>query len=259
MNRLPASLLLALIALFASACTLDLGAAATATPSLEATFPPPMAPVATQAPAVTIVVTQVSQVAVTQVAQIAVTQVAVFSTSAPVITCTTVPTGWLPYVIVPGDTLGILAILTFSSVTDLASANCITNPDLIYVDQTIYVPQAPGTFLPTAIPNATNLPVVDNILIEPAVVMNGIYTVTAGQVTVRAGTIANATSVTFYIAPIGVASTPTVIGTDNNLADGATATLQIGTAPIQANVWAIASGPNGEQLTSNPILVQANM
>lgn len=257
MNRMHYALLMVLAAFFSSACTLD-ASITTPTSTFQPTFPPPLPPSETPQPAVTIVVTEVAQVSVTQV--IAVTQAAVVVAPAT-ITCTAVPAGWQPYTVVAGDTLGALAILTFTSIADLTAANCITNPDLIYAGQVLYVPQTPGTFLPTAVIDGSmaGRPTVDNILIEPSIVMNGTYTVTPGQVTVRAGTIADATSVTFYMAPTGTASTPTVIGTDNNLADGASATLEIGTAPLQANVWAIASGATGLQTTSNPILVQANM
>lgn len=244
------------IVLLACACTLDGSGAPTPTVTLLATFPPPAAPIATEPPPVTVVVTQV-----TEVAQIAVTQVVAVNAAPPAVITTTCaqPTGWLPYTVVAGDTLGVLAISTFTSVAELATANCVTNPDLIYVGQTLYIPRAPGTFLPTPIADGENLPTIDNILVEPAIVMTGVYTVTPGQVTVRAGSTSGAASVTFYTAPTGVESAPVVIGTDTNLADGATAVWQVSVAPQQANVWAIATGANGEQVTSEPILVQSNM
>ena len=265
MDRLRYALVTLVAAMLASACTLDVGTLPTPTLTQQATFPPPVAPATSEPPDVTIAVTQV---AVTQVAQIAVTQivatqapqVAVITTAVPTFnpSCA-VPSGWVPYVVVPGDTLGALSILAFTTIADLANANCITNADLIYVGQTLYLPQTPGTFLPTPVVNSATAPTINNILVEPSVVMNGIYTVTSGQVTVRAGNVANAASVTFYSAPTGAASTPTTIGTDTNLTDGATATFEIGTTPLQANVWAIATSATGEQVTSEPILIQANM
>jgi LysM repeat protein len=264
MTGKTALLLLAVAALLASACTLDGSGAPTPTFTLLATFPPAVAPTSTPELAVTVVVTQVTevaQIAVTQVGvtQVGVTQVAVVNPAPVVSVNCTAPTGWLPYTVVAGDTLGMLAISTFTSVAELASANCVTNPDLIYVGQTLYIPRTPGTFLPTPIVDGANVPTIDNILVEPAIVMSGIYTVTPGEVTVRASSVSNATSVTFYTAPTGAESTPVVIGTDNNLTDGATAVWQVSTAPQQANVWAIASSATGEQVTSEPILVQANI
>lgn len=260
MTRKISLLLFAVAALLASACTLDGSAAPTPTFTLLATFPPPVAPTDTPELAVTVVVTQVTEVAQIAVTQVGVTQVAVVNPVAPAVNvnCTT-PAGWLPYTVVAGDTLGTLAITTFTSVAELVSANCIANPDLIYVGQTLHVPRTPGTFLPTPIVDGTNVPTIDNILVEPAIVMSGIYTVTPGQVTVRASSISNATSVTFYTAPTGVESTPVVIGTDTNLADGATVVWQVSNQPQEANVWAIASSATNVQITSEPILVQVNM
>lgn len=260
--------------LFASACTLDGSAGVTVgTPTftLLATFPPPVAAdesaVTAEAPPA-IVVTAVTEIAqVTQVEPVvAVTQVV--ATPAPIAQNVIVPTqdpncvppaGWQPYTVVVGDTLGTLAIRTFSSVAELATANCIVTPDLIYTGQTLYVPRAPGAFVPTAILDGTDVPTINNMLVEPSMVMNAIFTVTPGEVTVRAGAVENAVSVTFYMAPIGTESTPEVLGEDTDLTDGATVTWQVGTVPLQANVWAIATDASGRQVTSEPILVQANM
>jgi LysM repeat protein len=267
MNRMPYVIIIALAMLIVSACTLDGGAALpTPTYTLLATFPPPVAP-DTPAPAVT-AVTEVAQVVITEVepvVQVGVTQVAVTQVAAvndivptPDPTCTP-PAGWQPYIVVAGDTLGVLAISTFTSVADLVTANCIANPDLIYAGQTLYVPRTPGTFLPAPITDGVDVPTIDNMLVEPSMVMNATYTVTPGIVTVRAGAVENAASVTFYMAPIGAESTPVVLGEDTNLTDGATTTWEIGTVPLRANVWAIATDVASRLVTSEPILVQANM
>ena len=259
---------------FASACTLDGSVdvlVGTPTNTLLATFPPPIAAEATPIVVVT-AVTEVAQVAVTQVQPIVgVTQVAVTQVVAtPVMVAQSVivptqdpnctpPAGWQPYIVVAGDTLGVLSIRTFSSVAELVSANCIVTPDLIYSEQTLYLPRAPGAFVPTAILDGVNVPTIDNMLVEPSMVMNATYTVTPGVVTVRAGAVENAVSVTFYMAPTGAASTPVVLGEDTILTDGAAVTWEVGTVPLQANVWAIATDASSQQVTSEPILVQANM
>jgi LysM repeat protein len=214
-------------------------------------------------------VTEVAQIVVTEVEpviQVGVTQVVVTPAfvAQNVVAPTTdpncaAPAGWTPYTVVAGDTLGTLAIRTFSSVAELVSANCIATPDLIYAGQTLYLPRTPGTFVPTAILDGVDVPTINNMLVEPSIVMNATFTVTPGIVTVRADAVENATSVTFYMAPTGAESTPVVLGEDVNLTDGATVTWEVGTTPMQANVWAIATNASGQQVTSEPILVQANM
>jgi hypothetical protein len=260
--------------LFANACTLDGSvdvSVGTPTFTLLATFPPPVEPEDTAVVAVT-AVTQVATAVITQIQPVVgVTQVAVTQVVATPVTVAqsvvvptqdpncTPPAGWLPYTVVAGDTLGGLSILTFSTIAELATGNCVVTPDLIYAGQTLYLPRTPGTFLPTAIVDGEDVPTIDNILVEPSMVMNAIYTVTPGVVTARAGAVENAMSVSFFMAPTGETSTPVILGEDRNLTDGATVTWEVGTVPLQANVWAIATDASGRQVTSEPILVQANM
>ncbi len=56
-----------------------------------------------------------------------------------------VPNGWVPYTIQSGDTLATIAQRYNLTVQQLASANCMQNPDLIYADQVIAVPPTPLT------------------------------------------------------------------------------------------------------------------
>ncbi|MBE2267154.1 MAG: LysM peptidoglycan-binding domain-containing protein [Anaerolinea sp.] len=53
------------------------------------------------------------------------------------------PPGWLLYTVESGDTLSLLSVQTNTAVTDLATANCITDTDTLYVGQVIYVPTTP--------------------------------------------------------------------------------------------------------------------
>lgn len=53
------------------------------------------------------------------------------------------PAGWVAYVIEPGDTLGVLAEATGTTVDALVRANCLTDASRINVGQTIYLPVDP--------------------------------------------------------------------------------------------------------------------
>lgn len=51
-----------------------------------------------------------------------------------------VPNGWVPYTIQNGDTIGTIATAYGIDVNQFIAANCLVNPDLVYVGQIIYVP-----------------------------------------------------------------------------------------------------------------------
>jgi nucleoid-associated protein YgaU len=51
-----------------------------------------------------------------------------------------VPNGWTAYTVQPGDTLAAIAAAYGLTADQLARANCLPNPDLIYVGQVIAVP-----------------------------------------------------------------------------------------------------------------------
>ncbi len=50
------------------------------------------------------------------------------------------PNGWIAYTIQSGDTLAVIAAGYNLTAQDLAAANCMANPDLIYAGQVIAVP-----------------------------------------------------------------------------------------------------------------------
>ncbi|WP_141981005.1 GH25 family lysozyme [Saccharothrix saharensis] len=54
------------------------------------------------------------------------------------------PSGWVPYVIQPGDTLSGIAARTGTTVAELASRNGIADPDRIYAGKTILIPGGAG-------------------------------------------------------------------------------------------------------------------
>ncbi len=51
-----------------------------------------------------------------------------------------VPNGWVPYTIQSGETLATIAAAYNLTVQQLAAANCLDNPDMIYAGQIIAVP-----------------------------------------------------------------------------------------------------------------------
>lgn len=53
------------------------------------------------------------------------------------------PPGWITYTVESGDSMGLLAQQTDSSIPELTQANCLDNADQIYVGQVLYLPRAP--------------------------------------------------------------------------------------------------------------------
>ena len=54
-----------------------------------------------------------------------------------------IPPGWVTYTVEPGDSMGLLADQTDSSIAELTQANCLDNADQIFVGQLLYVPRTP--------------------------------------------------------------------------------------------------------------------
>lgn len=57
--------------------------------------------------------------------------------------CPTTPAGWIPYTVEAGDSLGLLAIQTDSTIDELVQGNCMDNADALLIDTVIYVPRQP--------------------------------------------------------------------------------------------------------------------
>jgi LysM repeat protein len=62
---------------------------------------------------------------------------------------------WEIYTIVAGDTLSSLALRTNATVAELMTANCLSDPNLIQVGQTLVVPRPPDPITATPPPTAT--------------------------------------------------------------------------------------------------------
>jgi hypothetical protein len=185
----------------------------------------------------------------------------------------TVRSDWQPYTIQAGDTIGVLAINTSTAIEDIVIGNCLTNPDIIEVGQVVYVPRQPSNFVQpvaaaavavasTPLPNVTQTdttqPAIGFVLVEPALVEGGRFLVAPGTITIRAQGVSNAASVNFFMSPIGTTAQPTLLGTDDNMADGAIIQWTLSNTPLQANFWAVATSPGGLQVSTDPILVSNN-
>lgn len=53
------------------------------------------------------------------------------------------PTGWIQYTIEAGDSLGALAQDTGTTMQDIITANCLSDPDTLFTGQVIYLPTLP--------------------------------------------------------------------------------------------------------------------
>jgi len=173
---------------------------------------------------------------------------------------------WIAYRVLPGDTLGTIAARAATTIATLTQANCLSNPNYIEVGWTIYVPRVPMTVTPgtpgtvvasvtpgggpTALP-----PAIQTLLIQPAIVQNQQYYVIPGAVTLIAQGVTNATKVTFYSAPTSTIVTPTELGTDTNLADGAAITWNVPNENLSLQLWAVATNSANQTARTPPIVI----
>ncbi len=177
-------------------------------------------------------------------------------------------TDWIAYRVLPGDTLGTIAARATTTAAILTQANCLSNPNYIEVGWTIYVPRVPmtvtpgtpgtGTIVASVTPGGapTGLPpAIQTILIQPAIVQNQQYYVVPGVVTLIAQGVANATKVTFYSAPTTTIVTPTELGSDTNLADGAAITWNVPDENLSLQLWAVATNSTNQTARTPAIVI----
>ena len=77
--------------------------------------------------------------------------VAVIQSPNSSVTCIA-PIGWVPYRVLPGETLFEIAQATGTTVGVLRAANCLTDANLIVAGSTIYVPRPVTAGVPTVAP-----------------------------------------------------------------------------------------------------------
>ena len=54
-----------------------------------------------------------------------------------------VPGNWVQYTVEDGDSLGVLATATGTTIQNIVSANCLNDPDTLFTGQVIYLPTSP--------------------------------------------------------------------------------------------------------------------
>jgi hypothetical protein len=142
-------------------------------------------------------------------------------------------TGWPVYTVVAGDTLGVIAQRSGSTVAQLATANCLSNAELIYVGQKLYVPRLPVTLTPTsagtpftpqtAVPTQDlDAPIItQNLTVQPYWLDSSNRATTySDTIRISLGEVLNADTVKFYVNdPNG--SSLIYIGEDVDPWDGA--------------------------------------
>lgn len=141
------------------------------------------------------------------------------STSGGTTACV-IRTDWQIYTVVSGDTLSSIARRANSTVNQLASANCISDPSRISVGQSLRVPAQP--IPPTQAPSQNQQ--VGRIYTNIQLPVNGSVNVLPANQTVRLewleASFVGLSSVEFVYVPRGTTQIIS-IGVDNYLADGA--------------------------------------
>lgn len=139
-------------------------------------------------------------------------------------------TAWPVYTVIDGDILSLLAERCGTSVQALVTANCLSNPELIYIGQKLYVPVLPAP-LPTNTPQATLTPIPttdpnqpifkDSLTVQPFWMDSNNRAVTNSEtVRLNTGEVLNATRVVFYVDDPGGGADISV-GQDDDPWDGA--------------------------------------
>lgn len=151
--RIPVMFLTALLLLLTSACNLS---AETEKMTLEST---PIAQEPTQTPFPTLTVRDTATPA---------------PTTSPAPTTCSPRTDWISYSVVSGDTLGSLARRTNSTISQLAAANCLDDPDRLRTGQRLYLPRVPvAEDPPTVSPTDESTTTADPVEVAPVLRFDG--------------------------------------------------------------------------------------
>lgn len=149
-----------------------------------------------------------------------------------------IPFGWQPYTIRAGDTLGLLAEQSNTTIEILQNGNCLPNAELIYIGQQIYLPPV-GVVLPTStststvlspLPTSTNTPanlggdppaVLPEIVVRPTITRDDGVLVTLQQsIALDVGVVTDADRVVYLAQTSPSDPSPVQIGVDDDPFDG---------------------------------------
>ncbi len=169
-----------------------------------------------------------------------------------------VPSGWYAYNVAAGDTLGIIAVTIGSTITEIQNGNCLTNADIIYVGQVLYLPRLPNVVISTTFPTATSaqtqvpvatssLPVFTQLLrVTPTQLRNdGASVTTTRQIILDVGVVNNATSVQYLAGTSATDQNPVVVHIDSNPSDGTAANYTMADFDDELFFIVIAQNANG--------------
>lgn len=141
------------------------------------------APQATPSPVVVTATNSATPYPSSTPAPTATTQASSSGGNAPVVNCTP-RADWPVYVVVQGDTLASIAQRTGSATAQLATANCLSDPDRIGVGQRLRVPVLPLAPTQTPVPTQGISPSgpFGNLTFDPYVSFDGsLYTLAANE------------------------------------------------------------------------------
>jgi LysM repeat protein len=202
---------------------------------------------------------------------------AIVPTTAPTVAGATncpIPSGWQPYVVQAGDTLSLIAFSINSSVLSLQNANCLTNPDSLFVGQTIYLPSVPAsagsvvfnTAVPTSVtvptaatfPTATiapnSPPVFTELLrISPTQPRSDGASVTSQRtVSLNVGVVPTADTVRYFAGTSASDQNPVLVGIDSDPFNGTQINYTL--SEFDNDLFLIAVAGNGAGFTSSNIV-----
>jgi hypothetical protein len=166
---------------------------------------------------------------------------------------------WPVYTVASGDTLGLIAEAINSTIGELASGNCLANPDTIFVGQQLRVPRLPATLPPTVAPTATpssRVPIFGQNLQAMTTSPSGnAWITTQPSILLDAGVVRDADEVRYYASDIPQDPNAVLIGTDSDPFDGTRLSYTFNTFDPQLYFWAVAQNEFGVSF-SNTILVR---
>ncbi len=173
-----------------------------------------------------------------------------------------IPTGWIPYVVRAGDTLGLIAQTYNTTVAMLQNGNCLANTELIYVGQTLYVPSSVGvvvTAAPTLTPSTAILatatatqsissqaPQLSTLTVRPTLPRDdGALVTLQSEIALDVGVVVDADIVRYYAGISASDPSPVQIGQDTDPFDGTQITYTFNSFDAELYFFAIAQNEFG--------------